>query len=451
MSQSNKINQTKQDSQAQKILDSIKKHKTTGDVIIDEGSALSLKANKGELEEYKVSSSQIFGVRVIKDNKVGTAYSEASDDVALELMVEQAIQNAGYSQAEPLQIINQQKDQLRSDDSILYPEDNSTVDEKIAFLFDLEAQVLAGKNIQSVPHNGLNSVSSSRSIYTSSGLTAFTQQRYSGAYAYALAKQGDKNTMQGHSTLGRQFSQLDLSAVVNKVLTDCQSMLLGKPIPSKKYDVIFDKEMITNLFAVFAMAINGRSAKDGVSPWREKVGQQVANNQLTILDNPLNKQGFAYQTFDAEGFANQSTSIIENGELKTLLHNSVTAKHFNVENTFNASRGPKSTLGVRAVQMEIKPGDGQNELYEGEYLLITELTGMHSGANAISGDFSFGASGYLNKDGERIQAVRGITVAGNFYQMLNNIKAIGNIQKWNCDKTDLVVDIRFADLSVSGE
>jgi len=129
----------------------------------------------------------------------------------------------------------------------------------------------------------------------------------------------------------------------------------------------------------------------------------------------------------------------------------VTAKHFKVANTFNASRGPKSTLGVHSVQMEIKPGDGQAELYDGEYLLITELTGMHSGANAISGDFSFGASGYLYKDSQRIQAVRGITVAGNFYQMLNNIKAIGNVQKWNWTKSDLVVDIRFADLSVSGE
>jgi len=436
---------------AQKILDSIKKHNATGDAIIDAGNALSLKANNGELEEYKVSSSQIFGVRVIKDNKVGTAYSEACDDAALELMVQQAVQNAGFSQAEPLETINTQTDQLTSDDSILNPEDNSSIDEKIAFLFELEASVLAGKDVKSVPYNGVNSTRSSRSIYTSSGLTAITSQRHSSAYAYALAQQADKNTMQGHGTLGRQFSELDLNSVTTNVLNNCASMLLGKPVPSKNYDVIFNEEMISKVFSVFAMAINGRSAKDAVNPWREKVGQPVANNQLTILDNPLNKQGFGYQTFDAEGYANQTTHIIKNGELKTLLHNSVTAKHFDVANTFNASRGPKSTLGVSAVQMEIKPGNGQGEIYGGEYLLITELTGLHSGANAISGDFSFGASGYLCKDAEKIQAVRGITVAGNFYHMLNNIKAIGNIQKWNWAKSDLVVDIRFADLTVSGE
>jgi len=415
------------------------------------GSSLSLKASKGELEEYKVSSSQIFGVRVIKDNKVGTAYSEASDDEALELMVQQAIQNAEFSQDEPLEMVNKYAGQLSSDEHILNPEDTSSVDEKIACLFELEASVLAGKDIQSVPYNGVNSTQSSRSIYTTSGLTALTRQRYSNAYAYALAESGDKNTMQGHGTLARQFSQLDLQSVITKVHDNCESMLLGKPIPSKNYDVIFDEEMIINVIKVFGMVINGRSAKDGISAWREKVGQTVANNQLTILDNPLNKEGFSYQTFDAEGYPNQETCIIEKGVLNTLLHNSVTAKHFKVANTFNASRDPKSTLGVSGVQMEIKPGSGQAELYEGEYLLITDLTGLHSGANAISGDFSFGASGYLCKDAERVQVVRGITVAGNFYHMLNNIKAIGNVQKWNWTKSDLVVDIRFADLSISGE
>ena len=89
-------------------------------------------------------------------------------------------------------------------------------------------------------------------------------------------------------------------------------------------------------------------------------------------------------------------------------------------------------------------------MHSGEYLEVTDLSGLHSGANPISGNFSFGASGYLCKDGERIQAVRGITVAGNFYEMLNKISMIGNKQHWNEGRTTLMPSIRFSDIAISG-
>ena len=81
---------------------------------------------------------------------------------------------------------------------------------------------------------------------------------------------------------------------------------------------------------------------------------------------------------------------------------------------------------------------------------MTDLSGLHSGANAISGDFSFGASGFLCRDGVRQQALRGITVAGNFYKMLNQISCIGDTQHWNWQKSSLMAPIRFAEMAVSG-
>ena len=102
-------------------------------------------------------------------------------------------------------------------------------------------------------------------------------------------------------------------------------------------------------------------------------------------------------------------------------------------------------------QVEIAKGsEQQSTLHSGEYLELTDLTDLHSGANAISGNFSFGASGYLCKDGEWIQAVRGITVAGNFYDMLNKISMIGNQQYWDEGRSALMPSIRFSDLAISG-
>lgn len=92
----------------------------------------------------------------------------------------------------------------------------------------------------------------------------------------------------------------------------------------------------------------------------------------------------------------------------------------------------------------------EDALLAGTYFLITDLTGLHSGANPISGEFSFGASGYLCKDGIRGQAVRGVTVAGNFYELIQRIGGIGNAQYWNWQKTALMPKIRFLDMQVSG-
>jgi len=102
-------------------------------------------------------------------------------------------------------------------------------------------------------------------------------------------------------------------------------------------------------------------------------------------------------------------------------------------------------------QLEISAGEATStDLLAGKYLLLTDLTGLHSGANAISGDFSFGASGYLCQDGGRVQPVRGITVAGNFYEMLGKVSLIGKDQYWNWEKSARMPHVRFADIAISG-
>jgi PmbA protein len=222
-------------------------------------------------------------------------------------------------------------------------------------------------------------------------------------------------------------------------------------VPSGHYDVIFDEEVQASLFGVFTLMFSGKSAKDGVNPMREKLGESIADTRLNITDQPLSTGGFGYQLFDAEGTATQSTPLIVDGTLNTLIHNSATASFFDMKTTGHAARGPKSTMGVGLHQLEITAGSAsQAELSSGKYLMLTDLTGMHSGANAISGDFSFGASGFLYQDGKRLQPVRGVTVAGNFYDMLKKIALIGDKQFWNWERSALMPHLRFTDLAISG-
>jgi len=436
---------------AQQVLDQVTSAGAAGDLIIDEGETLSLKARDGELEEYKVSSSRIFGLRVIKDGHIGTAYSEAVDADALASMVGQALNNASFGKVESHENILPNSDQLKTDDALLCPQERVSIEHKIEMALDIESRLAAKDKIKNVPYNGIQDITSQRHIFSSAGLNALTRSRMCASYAYALAEDGENNAMQGSSQVSRLFSGLNAATIIDKTYEKCIGLLDGKPVPGKHYDVIFDTDCQPSVFGVFAMMFSGKAAKDGINPMRNKTGSVIADSRLTVYDHPLNADGFGYHLFDAEGTATEKTELIKSGCLQRLIHNSATASYFDTETTGHASRGPRSTLGVNLHQVEIAQGsEDLPTLHSGEYLELTDLTGLHSGSNAISGDFSFGASGYLCKDGERIQAVRGITVAGNFYEMLNKISMIGNQQHWNEGRSALMPSIRFSDVAIAG-
>jgi PmbA protein len=144
-------------------------------------------------------------------------------------------------------------------------------------------------------------------------------------------------------------------------------------------------------------------------------------------------------------------TLIENGVLKSFYHNTATAKYFNTKSTGHASRGAKSSLRVSPTNWIISTGvHTESDVTEGTYLEILDTMGIGRGDN-ISGEFSFAASGYLCKNGVRIQPVKEITIAGNFNQLLKNISRMGNALLSNDSKSMFSPKIRFSELSVAGK
>ena len=436
---------------ASAILERVRENGAEGDLIIDEGKTLSLRAQKGELEEHKVSSNLIFGLRVVKEHRVGTAYSEASNEDALNSMVNQALLNASFAKVEPDEKIIDISGSLKTDDEILCPSDIVTVEEKIAFTLSMEKELLAKEKIKNVPYNGVSDSIVQRSVFTTSGLSANSKQRYCSATAHALMEHERKTVMEGSGRVSREFGELDYRTIVEETYCRCLGLLDGEAIPTKHYDVILDQEYQPALFSTFASMFSAQTAKDGVNPMRDKVGEIIADERLNISDSPHLIDSLGYTLFDAEGTKTETTSLIKDGYLQTLAHNSATAKHFGVKTTGHASRSPKSTLGINLHQLHISEGiDSESILYSGEYILITDLAGLHSGANPISGQFSFGASGYLMTDGVRVRPIRNITIAGNFYDMLKKVSAVGDQLFWNQGRTTVMPHIRFSDVAISG-
>ncbi len=438
------------DKQAGLVLDCLMRNGAEGDLVVEEGRTLSLKARDGELEEHKVSSSRVFGLRAIKHHRVGIAYSEAADEEALLAMVEQALANTAFATMEPDETIQPATGNLVTDDALLCPRDATPIEDKIRFSLAMERGLAARDKVKNVPHNSVQDVTAEQHVFTSAGLGAASKQRTCIAIAYALMEEGEANVLDGTGRASRRFDDLDHEAIVEEAHTRCLGLLHGKPIAGKHYDVTFDVECQPALFDAFAMMFSAQAAKDGVNPMRGKVGERIADSRLSVSDVPLLSEGFGYALFDAEGTPTRETTLIDQGRLATLAHNSATAAHFGLATTGHARRTARSRLGVGLHQVQIGPGDtAPNTLLAGEYLEITDLAGLHSGTNPVSGQFSLGAAGYLCRDGKRGQPVRNVTVAGNFYDMLKKIAAIGDELFWNLQRSARMPRIRFADVAIA--
>lgn len=423
------------------------------DVILQRGKSLSLQAQQGKIDKTKVTSTQVLGIRVISDQRVGIAASESLDDDALQLLVQQALGVSRFASVDPYQQI----DQKNPDDIVVAPEqlnrpDNAAIREKIDLALRLESEVLKrDSHIRNVPYSGYADGEGEHFYANHLGTYCYQSERSFSCYTSALAGGEGTQSMYTSSSVSRDFAGLDLGHCVAEAADTALHLLEAKAVPTGRYDVIFAIDEWENILGAFLGALSGKAAMEGVSYYRDKVGERVAHPDLTILDSPQYPAGFSFSLFDDEGFARREMALIEGGQLKTLLHNSATARYYKVERTGHASRGPRGSLGTSASQLVIKPGRAPAaELYRGKVLKIIGLKGLHSGTNAVSGHFSLAIEGLLLENGQLQQYVKDVTLSGNFYQMLQQVQAIGSVSESSSGRSFFSPELRFAGLSVAG-
>ena len=230
------------------------------------------------------------------------------------------------------------------------------------------------------------------------------------------------------------FKNLTGEETVDEVVKEAVSEALAKigagSVDSGKYNVVISGNQMRSLLSVFSSAFSAKAVIDGMSRLKGLEGEKIASDIVTITDDPQREGNAVGTNFDAEGVATHRKAVVEAGVLKTFLHNRETALAMGKETTANASKaGYSSPIGVRPYSFAIEPGDkSRDELFAlaGDGIYITEINGLHAGANPVSGDFSLQSAGFLIKDGKKAGAVKGFTVAGNFFELLKNISALGD-------------------------
>lgn len=234
----------------------------------------------------------------------------------------------------------------------------------------------------------------------------------------------------GNAATAVSMEELGLQDLFEAAAKDVCGMLGAKPVVSGRYPVVLKNNVINEMLSMYMKVFCADFVNKKLSKFAEKKGESIASEIVNLVEDPLLFGGVNNRTFDDEGNPVSKKSLIENGVLKLFLYNRSEAKKVNEQSTGNGFKTKykgNPEIGVTNLRLEGQEKSTEELLHEmKDGLYITHCDGMFAGADVVSGDFALISKGYLVKNGQMAGGVNQITVAGNFYDMLKEIKAIGN-------------------------
>lgn len=254
------------------------------------------------------------------------------------------------------------------------------------------------------------------------------------AYTQALAGEGAGSETGLGFGVGRAPGSLDPAAIGREAADRAVGMIGSVKPSSRSCPVILDETVAASFVDLIGKALSADAVQRGRSPFASLLGERVAADAFVLRDDGLLPDGFGSAPVDAEGVPHRRTPLIEAGTLRTFLHDTYTARRAGAASTGNAGRtGYRAPPGVAASNLVVNPGtpDG-GELREevGDGVEVTDVAGLHSGVNPVTGIFSVGASGRAIRGGEPAEPLREFTIAGDLVSMLRSVRAAGATSRW---------------------
>ncbi|MBE6916491.1 MAG: TldD/PmbA family protein [Ruminococcaceae bacterium] len=392
------------------------------------GTSTSIDTFRHAINEFSASEEGGVCFRCIVDGKMGYASTEDLSEAQAAAVVEKAVDNAKTLESEEAVFLCEGGQEYETVDRAGYalPSTDELIATALAVeqkLYDADPMVIDGTQVNVLTGSG------ETAIYNSKGLDLYESNAYSGMVAVAVVTNGTEMSNDYQIKIGK-LSELDTDAMVKKAVDTAKQKLGGDVAPTAVCPVVFSPDAMCSLLSVFSSIFSSEAAQKGLSKLADKEGSKIASDIVTLVDDPFHKENAFPSVFDAEGCPTHKKSVIENGVLKTLLYNLKTAAVAGKKTTGNAAKGGyDSPVGVRPFTMYLAGGDcTEAELLQkaGEGVYINDLSGLHAGANPISGDFSLQSAGFLIRGGEKTDFVKSFTVAGNFYDLLNKITAVAD-------------------------
>ena len=406
------------------------------EVYVAHGRETSIRVFEGEIEELTAAESAGVGVRVISEGRQGFSYVGALDESAAADALLEARDNARFATVD-------EHAGLASPDGVAAPvldlwrEElvSFPTDKKVALAVELERQVRAGDTrIRQVVSSDYVDGLGETAIATSRGIAVSSRQTGCYLFVHAVAGDGDDTQTGFGFSVGRAPGELDVGLAASDAVDRATRLLGAKKAKSAKLTAVLDRRVTATLLGILSGTLSGEEVVKGRSLFAGRIGEQVGVGELTLVDDPTNPLAYGASEFDAEGLACRRNALISKGELSGFLYNTYAANLAGTSSTGSAVRGGfRTTPGVGAQALYLEPGTrDQSELIclVGDGFLVQSITGVHSGVNPVSGDFSVGAEGLMIRGGELAEPVREVTIASTIQRMLQHVVAIGSDIEW---------------------
>ena len=417
--------------------------------------SLSISVYKEEVEKYNLNNSAGLSFRGKFGDRIGYSYTEILDEDAIEMLVKKAKENVLAIENNDIQFIYEGDKEYKEISTYHEELEDIPADKliNIAISMEKEAKKYCNK-VESFSGCSVSYSSGKYGIINSKGLNLSNKSNLLTAYVVPIVKDLDKMYDGCGYVVAKSLNDVKPDKIAKMGVDEALSKIGGTSIASGNYKVIINTEAMVSLLSTFAGIFSGDAVQKGLSLLKDKEGEIIAADIVNLVDDPHLEDGLASVSFDDEGVATLKTYLIKNGKLNSLLHNLKTANKAGVKSTGNGFKSSyASPISVSPTNFYIEPGI--NSLEEmtkkiNKGLIITDFAGLHSGANSITGDFSLAAKGFYIEDGIKTHPVEQITVAGNFFTLLNNIEEIGSDLKFPMSSVGSP-SIVIKELSIAGE
>ena len=417
--------------------------------------SLSISVYKDEVEKYNLNNSAGLSFRGKFGDRIGYSYTEILDEDAIEMLVKKAKENVLAIENNDIQFIYEGDKEYKEISTYHEELEDIPADKliNIAISMEKEAKKYCNK-VESFSGCSVSYSSGKYGIINSKGLNLSNKSNLLTAYVVPIVKDLDKMYDGCGYVVAKSLNDVKPDKIAKMGVDEALSKIGGTSIASGNYKVIINNEAMVSLLSTFAGIFSGDAVQKGLSLLKDKEGEIIAADIVNLVDDPHLEDGLASVSFDDEGVATLKTYLIKNGKLNSLLHNLKTANKAGVKSTGNGFKSSyASPISVSPTNFYIEPGI--NSLEEmtkkiNKGLIITDFAGLHSGANSITGDFSLDAKGFYIEDGIKTHPVEQITVAGNFFTLLNNIEEIGSDLKFPMSSVGSP-SIVIKELSIAGE
>lgn len=407
------------------------------EVTVREGDEFSATVRMGEVETLKESGSRGVGLRVLMeaDNGYRVASTSSSDFSAegIDHLIRGAVMLARVTSVDPFAGLAEAGEfgQVGGDLG-LYHEDvySLPTEERIAWARRGESAAMA-VDTRLVNSDGASfDAATGRKIFANSrGFAGEYRSSYCSIAVSPIA-QGANGEMQRDYwwSQARAFHGLDAPEEVGReAARRTLRMLDARRVATQQAPVVFAPEVARGLVGAIFDAATGDAIYRQASIFAGKLGERVAAESVTVVDDGTIPGGFGTSPFDAEGLPSRKTVIVERGVLRNYILNTYAGKKLGMKSTGNAGRGLAGNPYLSAGNLYLEAGKrAAAEIVRGVQrgLYVTRLMGQ--GVNLVTGDYSRGAAGLWIENGELTYPVHEITIAGNLKEMLRNIRAVGS-------------------------